>query len=569
MKIRALSFFALLPLFAQVNVLTQRNDNQRSGLNLQETALNPVSVKTKFHKLWALYSDAKIMAQPLYVSNLKSAKCPGGCNTVIFCSMKGTVYAYMADQQPTNVNDTLVWARYLGDPRPGDKDIDMWSTDDPWWGILGTPVIDLQKGLIYLVAWNPDQNYRLYGLDLASGNVTKGAVVIQGSVGGLNFTGTGNWVQHRKQRAGLLLVNGTLYVCFGGDNPNALAGWMFAYDANTLALQTIWSPTPGGRNGGIWQSGQGPAADQQGLIYLQTGDGDVNIPAARYGDSLVKLKMEHSGGNSTLTVADHFTPCDQMFLARCDLDMGSAGPLLFGGNFILGGGKRGMLYLMDRTKLGGYTPGPFPPNNVNCGFIPDCTDSPSVLQKVNSGHGHVHGTPVFWSGPGGKAWIYAMPEGFPLQAIPFENNRLSDAKRLRGGWSPANPTGVECWAPVEHWMPGGILTVSSDGATPNTGIVWAVVPANGDANSYRGVKGMLVAVSAEDVRKELWRSQAANGADTADSFGLLSRFVPPTVANGKVFIATAGDREPLHRYCPPQAPTQFPANYSLAVYGLR
>ena len=104
MKIRALSFFALLPLFAEVNVLTQRNDNQRSGLNLQETALNHVSVKTKFHKLWALYSDAKIMAQPLYVSNLKSAKCPSGCNTVIFCSMKGTAYAYMADQQPTTAN---------------------------------------------------------------------------------------------------------------------------------------------------------------------------------------------------------------------------------------------------------------------------------------------------------------------------------------------------------------------------------------------------------------------------------------------------------------------------------
>ena len=80
---------------------------------------------------------------------------------------------------------------------------------------------------------------------------------------------------------------------------------------------------------------------------------------------------------------------------------------------------------------------------------------------------------------------------------------------------------------------------------------------------------MLLALSAEDVHSELWRSQSANGADTPDSFGLLSRFVPPTVANGKVFMATAGDSEPLHRYCPPQIPTQFPANYSLVVYGLK
>src|SRR5450755_3284726 len=96
--------------FAQVDVLTQHNDNQRSGLDLHETSLTHQTVRTKFGKLWTLYSDAKIMAQPLYVSNLKSAKCPDGCNTVIFASMKGTIYAYMADQKPVTVNDTLVWA---------------------------------------------------------------------------------------------------------------------------------------------------------------------------------------------------------------------------------------------------------------------------------------------------------------------------------------------------------------------------------------------------------------------------------------------------------------------------
>jgi hypothetical protein len=34
-----------------------------------------------------------------------------------------------------------LWARWLGKPRPGGKDIDMFSTNDPEWGILGTPVI--------------------------------------------------------------------------------------------------------------------------------------------------------------------------------------------------------------------------------------------------------------------------------------------------------------------------------------------------------------------------------------------------------------------------------------------
>ena len=80
---------------------------------------------------------------------------------------------------------------------------------------------------------------------------------------------------------------------------------------------------------------------------------------------------------------------------------------------------------------------------------------------------------------------------------------------------------------------------------------------------------MLLALNAEDVSQELWRSQATDAeTDTPDSFGLLARFVPPTVANGKVFIANAGDQEGLKRYCGSR-PTHFPKNYGVVVYGLK
>ena len=86
---------ATTSLFAQVDVLTRRNDNFRSGVNLHESRLTQSSVRTRFGKLWILYADAKIMAQPLYVSNLvvpaasifggtAKVKCAGGCNAVIF-----------------------------------------------------------------------------------------------------------------------------------------------------------------------------------------------------------------------------------------------------------------------------------------------------------------------------------------------------------------------------------------------------------------------------------------------------------------------------------------------------
>src|SRR5260370_20640702 len=100
-----------------VEVATQRGDNERTAVNAAEQQLTQQGVRTRFGKLWTLFSDSKIMAQPLYVGNMISGKCPAGCNTVIFGSMKGTVYAYKADVKPATVNDTLLWAKVLGPPR--------------------------------------------------------------------------------------------------------------------------------------------------------------------------------------------------------------------------------------------------------------------------------------------------------------------------------------------------------------------------------------------------------------------------------------------------------------------
>jgi hypothetical protein len=442
--------------------------------------------------------------------------------------------------------------------------------DDPWWGILGTPVIDRAHNLIYAVNWTNDDQYRVYALSLTDGSIQKGPVVVQGSVNGLSFfENKPNFHQQRKQRAGLLLSQGALYVAFGGDNDQALAGWLFVYDANTLALKTVWSPTPGGRSGGIWQSGQGLSADSAGNIYLQTGNGDVDPDKHRFGDSLVKLQLGANG----LTVSDFFTPCTQKFLDRCDLDQGSAGPVLFNG-FIVGGGKHGMLYLMRADKLAKYTPGPWPPSALNCmapESIPACQDSNDVIQKWQATTGHLHSAPVFWEGPANKSWLYIMGEGDHLKAFPLANGKFDLAGKKQSHWAPPHPGNQPCGGPVMNWMPGGILSVTSDGAKPGTGIVWALVPSNGDANSYRGVKGMLMAFKADDVSTELWRSQGLdpNASDINESFGLLSRFVPPTIAGGKVFVATAGDSEPLHRWCPGARPNEFPHNYRLVVFGLK
>jgi hypothetical protein len=166
-----------------------------------------------------------------------------------------------------------------------------------------------------------------------------------------------------------------------------------------------------------------------------------------------------------------------------------------------------------------------------------------------------------------------MGEGDHLKAFPFSGGQFNTAAAKQSKWVQPKLTAVpQCQSQANNgmWMPGGILGVSSNLAMPGTGIVWALTPANGDANSCRGVKGMLMALNAEDVTKELWRSQGqdVNLSDTRDSYGLLARFTAPTIANGKVFVANAGDAEPLRRYGGPR-PAQINLNFGLVVYGLK
>lgn len=60
----------------------------------------------------------------------------------------------------------------------------------------------------------------------------------------------------------------------------------------------------------------------------------------------------------------------------------------------------------------------------------------------------------------------------------------------------------------------------------------------GDANQ-QVLPGILHAYNAENVGVELWNSQQAGSRDAVGNF---AKFVPPTVANGKVYLATFSNR---------------------------
>ncbi len=132
----------------QVQVLTQHNDNARTGQNLNETTLNTSNVnQSTFGKLFWRTVDGFIYAQPLYVPGLTVQ---GVTHNVVFVATQhNSVYAFDADDPNS---PAPLWQVNLGNPVPM-EDICILTGDNnpgdcpyydisPEIGITSTPAID-------------------------------------------------------------------------------------------------------------------------------------------------------------------------------------------------------------------------------------------------------------------------------------------------------------------------------------------------------------------------------------------------------------------------------------------
>ena len=482
--------------FCQVQVLTEHNDVTRSGANVSESYLTPANVNfSTFGKLFTQTVDGYVVGQPLYLS---AVSFPNGMkhNVVYVTTQHDSVFAFDADSY-----QAPLWSVSFINPAAGItpvpiSDYGCGGTGFTEIGIVSTPVIDPVAGTIFVLAKTLENGayiFRLHSLSVSTGADVIPGVVISASVpnakGFLQFNPS-----IQMQRPGLLLENGTIYIGFGsnGCDTYSFNGWLLAYN-ESLQQTGAFATTPNGLKGAIWQGGGGPAADNDGTIFLATGNGtfDANTGGSDYGDSVLHLSPASSG----LKVLDYFTPYDEANLFKNDLDLGSGGVVLLPDqdaphtHEILGGGKEGTLYLVDRDTMGGY----------------NSSGDTQIIQSIpKASAGEIVGVPAYWNG---NVYIDGQPDH--IKAFSLGNDLLS--------LQPTSETTILTGTGA------GSLSVSAEGN--ENGILWAL-PQGGNATLY--------AFNATNLATELYSS--AQAPNQRDKVGNIAKFIPPTIANGKVYI---------------------------------
>jgi hypothetical protein len=557
-----------------VDVWTVGINNTRQGWNRFETVLTPANVP-KLKKLREFLVDEKIDVSPLVV----------GDKLYIF-TMTNTAFVF-------DVNTGAQLAkRQLAAPfdpadiaNPPGLGMDLHNIYRNW-GITATPVIDVATNTIYVTTFGkPDagsantiRNNRLWILDGNTLADKRESVLIEGKAdnGGAAIA-NGDVTPYQKLRAGLGLLtdgngNKAVIISFSinGENPRGPGhGFVVAYDVRGLNGQAgftetpaVWNVTPGGGAGGIWMSGSGPAIDGED-IYLATGNGmDPGTMAGNFSECFVKLRYTAGvagvdGGRPKLVVADFWGAFSDFGRADEDQDLGAAGVVLVPerGNLI-GGGKDGIVYNLDKNNLGKTTWDPqfnlpfvasYLPNAPNgAAGLPTTTAANPNWPIVNRDRNlpaqtptgkshHIHGTPVYME-RANTAIVFLWGENERLKAY-----NMNLATRRITGFRAEGMQFASGNMPAPGGMPGGRLVVSSNGTMPNTGVVWGVYPTQGNANAAV-VPGALVAYDATAVVNGKLKQLFHSDTNPANSMGKFAKYATPVVANGKVYVATFSNK---------------------------
>ena len=507
LKSYALAMGALLALAAAtaqaqvpyLSVWTAHNDNGRTGANLNEASLSPSNVnQANFGLLFTHATDGDMYGQPLYVRGITI----GGniVNAVYVSSANNSVYCVDADTA-----STTYWSKNLGPAIP-QGNVQCCCTDvETVIGIISTGVIDLTTQTWYVVTQEYNSTsgayaQHLHALDLTTGaEKFSGPVALAATSGSLSFSPKMN-----NQRSALLLQNGVVYIGWSSHNDcGAYHGWILGYNASTLAQTCAYVDTPTGSQGGIWQAGGGIVGDGVSA-YVLTGNGTFDLNTGGADASMSMLRVSSAGAR-----LDSFTPAAESSLNGADRDVSGGGMVWIPGTrCVAGGGKPGVLYLVDMDSMGGF-------NSSHDA----CLES-FMVTSTTQGLNHLHGPPTFFNGMlylGGESDFF---KGYAWNGSSF----------------PTTATTQSSFTDVLNSMPGFQSSASGNGA--QNGVIWATRCSSGNANNATQ-PGIMHAFQAGSLGTELYDTLQNS---TRDNFGNFAKNPAPLCVNGKVYLPTFSNK---------------------------
>ena len=499
---------AAIPTVAQVSVTTYQYNNQRTGVNSNETVLTPSNVNSaNFGRLFSQLVDGQVYAQPLYMPNVTIN---GAVHNVVFVATEhDSVYAFDADSN-SGSNAQPLWRTSLLPPGATTVSDNHCTDISPEYGITGTPVIDPTTSTLYAVVETLENSTyveKLHALDITTGAEKPGSpIVISASIavpGQSPVTFDSLW---ENQRAGLLFYNAVVYAAFGAHcDGGDWRGWIlgYSYNGSNLTQTFVFSTEPSSVNGvgaGIWMSGQGLPMDAGSNLFAATGNGhfDTNItPPLNYGDSVIRMDLSRGA-----VVQDYFAPGIQDTLDSQNQDLGSGGiailPDLTGPHphLLVTADKYQTIYVLDRDNLGRFN-----------------SSSDNIVQELNGVIGSMFSSPVYFNG---KVYFWGADD--VLKAFTVTNGMLSTS---------ATDSGPDLFS-----FPGAAPTISANGASD--GILWVL---RCDGDSACSTSGLYAYDPSNLSAGSLYNSNQNPGRDNPGG-GI--KFAVPIVANGKVYVGAAG-----------------------------
>jgi outer membrane protein assembly factor BamB len=361
------------------------HDPQRTGWAIDETTLNPQNVSNLVLKWKTTLNNEPLgltaLTAPLVAEHINTSQ---GNKTVVYVAGSSN-HLFGVDAATGNI----IWSRDF-ETHIAIKDQTMWLCPN---NVNATPTIDTRTGTIYAIA----ADGKLWGLDLGSGDVKFGPVQFVPPYAkdwSLNLHGS-------------TVFTGTSQGC-GGAHSGIFA--MDVHDPRRPVIRDLLlEANPHGA--GIWGRG-GPVVGLNERIYAETGDGFFDAAAGNYGSSFLAISPVD------LQVLDYFTPENYRHVSKYDLDIGAASPAWFAfgnHNLVAGGGKEGVLYLLDADALGAKD------HHTPLYTVKLANDKDEFEAKG------IWGAPAVWRDEAGGTWLYVPIYGPISSHAPKTFNLNGDA----------------------------------------------------------------------------------------------------------------------------------------------